>query len=323
MLRRRLLPLLAACGAALSFGTHAAEPYPAKPIRILVGYPAGGTSDLQIRALQEPLQRILGQPVLIENRTGAAGGIATVQVAKAPPDGYTLLLPTNIFVIAPNLSKDVGFDPVADFEPVSLTSLTPLVVMVNAQLPVHSVRELIDHAKKNPGVLEYGSAGSSSFGRMATEMFSRRAGIRLLHVPYQGVAHSTQALAAGDIRVLISTISPSLTGFEKTGRIRILGVASDKPSALLPSTPLVSETLPGFVTEVWSGLVAPKGTPPEVVAKLQAAVATALQMPDVRERYATIGLVPAPSSSAEFGARLRKETGEWATLIKEADIKAD
>lgn len=323
MLRRQLLALAACAAAPFAQGAHAAEPYPARPIRIVVGYPAGGTSDLQIRALQEPLQRILGQPVLVENRTGAAGGIATVQVAKAPADGYMLLLPTNIFVIAPNLSKDAGFDPVADFEPISMTSLSPLVVMVNAGLPVRTVQELVDYARSNPGVLEYGSAGSSSFGRMATEMFARRAGIQLLHVPYQGVAHSTQALAAGDIRVLISTASPALLSFEKAGKIRILGVASDKPSALLPTTPLVSETLPGFVTEVWSGLVAPKGTPPDVVARLQAAVATALQLPEVRERYATIGLVPTPTSPAAFQARLQKETAEWAVLLKEAGIKAE
>lgn len=322
MHRRGMLQLAGAAAALAALGA-AAESFPTKPIRVLVGYPPGGTSDLQIRALQEPLQRLLGQPVVVENRVGAAGGIATNQVAKSAPDGYTLLLPTNIFVIAPNLSRDVGFDPLHDFEPISLTSLSPLVVMVNSQVPVRSISELIAFGKKNPGVLEFGSAGSSSFGRMATELFARRAGIQLVHVPYQGVAPSTAALASGEIKLLISTISPPLAAFEKSGKIRILGVASDKPSTLLSDKPLVSETLPGFVTEVWSGLVAPKGTPKEVIGRLRSAVVTALQMPEVRERYATIGLVPTSSSPGEFDSRLVRESAEWATLIREANIKAE
>ena len=213
---KKITSLAATALAVVAFtaaGPAAAQGFPSKPIRILVGYPAGGTSDLQIRAIQEPLQKILGQTVIIENKVGASGAIATVQVAKSAPDGYTLLLPTNIFVIGPNLIKDVGFDPVKDFQPISLTSLTPMVVMVNASLPARSVHELIDLAKKQPGSIEYGSAGASSFGRMTTELFSRNAGITMLHVPYQGAAQTTTALAGGDIKVLISTLTAPLVGF--------------------------------------------------------------------------------------------------------------
>mgnify|MGYP003582668061 CR=1 FL=1 len=321
-----LRKLFKACmlASAVAAGTCAgAQTFPSKPIRILVGYPAGGTSDLQIRAIQEPLQRFLGQPVLVENKVGASGAIATAQVARAAPDGYTLLLPTNIFVIGPNLIKNVGFDPLKEFAPISLTSISPMVLVTHSSVPAGSVREFIDYARKHPGTLEFGSAGASSFGRMATELFARRAGIEMLHVPYQGAAQTTQAIAQGDIKVLISTLTAPLVSFEKEGKVRFLGAATEVSSPLLPGVPLIADVLPGFKTEVWSGIVAPVGTPANVIARLQDAIAKSLALPEVRERYATIGLTPHSSSPKEFSDRLRTEYAEWGTVIREANIKAD
>ncbi|MEO9229797.1 MAG: tripartite tricarboxylate transporter substrate-binding protein [Devosia sp.] len=216
-----------------------------------------------------------------------------------------------------------SFDPLKEFAPVSLTSLSPMVLVTHPSVPAKDLREFIAYAKKNPRKLEFGSAGASSFGRMATELFSRRAGVEMLHVPYQGAAQTTQALVQGDIKVLISTLTAPLVSFEKEGRVRFLGAATEKPNALLPGVPLIGEVLPGFKTEVWSGIVAPAGTPADVIARLQDAMTQALALPEVRERYATIGLTPTSSTPQEFTERLRKEYAEWGAVIREANIKAD
>lgn len=321
MQKRNFLAILMASALAIAGGNAAADTYPDKPIHILVGYPAGGTSDGQIRALQEPLQRILGQPVVVENKTGASGAIATAGVARAKPDGHTLLLPTNIFVIGPNLIDNVGFDPIGQFDPISLTSLTPLVLLVNEKVPAKSVSELISLAKTQPGSLTYGSAGASSYGRMATERFSQMAGIKMQEVPYQGVAKSTLALVSGEIQVLLSSPTATMNSYINEGKIRLLGVASDQQSPLLPDAPLISDSVPGFTAQVWSGLVAPKGTPPAVINKLSGAVAQALATSEAQQRYATIGLTPASSTPEAFSDRLKQEYEEWGVLIKETGLK--
>jgi tripartite-type tricarboxylate transporter receptor subunit TctC len=321
MNKRNFLKIAGASALAAASWNAAADTYPDRPIHILVGYPAGGTSDGQIRALQEPLQRILGQPVVIENKTGASGAIATTAVARAKPDGYTLLLPTNIFVIGPNLIDNVGFDPITQFDPISLTSLTPLVLLVNEKVKATSVNELIALAKKNPGALTYGSAGASSYGRMATENFSKMAGIKMQEIPYQGVAKSTLALVSGEIQVLLSSPTATMSSYVNEGKLRLLGVASDKPSPLLPDAPLIGDSLPGFNAQVWSGLVAPAGTPPAIIRKLSDAVAQALATPEAQKRYSTIGLTPASSTPEAFAQRLKQEYREWGTLIKETGLK--
>lgn len=322
--RRTLIRLAAAAMAAgIACAAGAQSAWPSKPIKIVLGNPAGGTQDLQVRALQEPLQKILGQPVVVENRIGASGNVATAYVAQSAPDGYTLFLANNPFVISPNLVKNAGFDPLKDFVPVTLTSLAPMILMVHESVPARSTRELIELAKASPGKFEYGSAGASSFGRMTTELFARRAGVDMLHVPYQGAAQTTTALATGQVKVLVSTLTAPLVGFAKEGKVRMLGVSSPKPSPLLPNVPAIADALPDFSAEVWSGLVAPAGTPAPVVSSLQAAFAQALASPEVRERYAAIGVTPVSSTPDEFAARLRREQADWARVIREANIKAE
>ncbi|MDO9435715.1 tripartite tricarboxylate transporter substrate binding protein [Hydrogenophaga sp.] len=308
---------------AMPLVPFAQSAFPTKPITIVIGSPAGGTQDLQARALQEPLQKILGQPIVIENRAGASGNVATVYVARSTPDGHTLFLANNPFVISPNLGANAGFDPVKDFVPVTVISLAPMVLMVHQSLDARSTRELVDLAKASPGKLEFGSAGVTSFGRMTTELFSRLAGVQMLHVPYQGSSQTTTALATGEIKVLVSTLTAPLVGFAKEGKVRILGVSSAKPSPLLPGVPAIADAVPGFSAEVWSGIVAPVGTPPAAVARLQAAFAQALALPEVRERFAIIGVTPSFGPSDEFASRLLRERADWARVIREANIKAD
>lgn len=296
--------------------------YPNKPIRVVVPYPPGGTSDVQLRAMQEPLQKLLGQPLIIENRPGAAGALGTAMVAKSPPDGYTLLLPNNALVITPHLNKDAGF-ALKDFAPVTLVSSSPMVMVVHPSVSATSVAQLVELAKKNPGQLEYATAGLGSFGHLATELFSRAAGIRMLHVPYKGQAPTTIAVLAGEAKVLMTTTSSQMNGYIKENRLRLIGVSSLQPSSLMPGAPLIAEAVPGFSAEVWFGLVAPAGTPREVLARIQFAVAQVLAMPDIAEKFAASGLAATSSTSEQFAARLNSEHGNWEKVIREANIKIE
>lgn len=300
-----------------------AQAYPARPITIVVPYPPGGTTDALARLLQEPLQKQLGQPVIIDNRPGASAVIGTKMVARAAPDGYTLLIPNNGLVISPQVSKEANYAPLKDFAPVSLISLQPMVLVINPGVPATTVQQFIDYAKANPGKVEYASAGPASFGQLSSELFARRAGISLVHIPYKGQAPTTQAVLTGEVKMLLSTTSPQLNGLVKEGKLRMLGTGSAEPSPLAPGAVPLNQTLPNFTLEVWFGVFAPAGTPREVVARLNDAIRKVLGQQDLKTRFEQAGAQAAGSSPEQLGTRIADEYASWAAVIKDAGIKPE
>ena len=300
-----------------------AQSFPSKPVTIVVPYPPGGTTDVLARVLQEPLQKLLGQTVVIDNRPGASAVLGTKLVARAPADGYTLLFPNNGLVISPHISKDASYAPLKDFAPISLVSLQPMVFVVNPSVPAQTMQQFIDYAKANPGKIEYASAGPASFGHLSTELFSRRAGIEMTHIPYKGQGPTTQAVLTGEVKVLLSTTSSQMNGFIREGKLRVLGVSSMQASPLVPGAPPIRQTVPNFSADVWFGLFAPAGTPREVLARLNEAINAALAQPEVRAKFEAAGASATGSSPDQLGARIAEEYGNWATVIKEANIKAE
>jgi tripartite-type tricarboxylate transporter receptor subunit TctC len=317
---RAVLPIAAAAFTPFSV---AQGDFPSRPITIVVPYPAGGTTDLLARSLQEPMQRALKQAVVIDNKPGAAAVLGTKIVAKAAADGYTLLMPNNGLVISPLISREAGFSPLRDFEPVAMVSTQPMILVVNSALPVKTVRELIDYAKANPGKLNYATAGAGSYGHLATELFARRAGIQMVHIPYKGQAPTMQAIVTGESHVFLSTGSAQMSGFIRDGRVRLLGVATPTTSALAPGAPPIADTVRGLNLEAWFGLIAPAGTPAQVVAQLNAAVQHALADPEVKRKFEAAGAQTASSTPQQMRGRLAEEYATWSRVVREADIRID
>lgn len=319
---RRTVLAATAWAAALLPALAAAQAFPSRPITLVVPYPAGGTTDVLARVMQEPLQKLLGQTVVIDNKPGASAMLGTRLVARAPADGYTLLMPNNALAISPHISKDAGFSA-ADFTPVTMVSAQPMVLVTHPSLPVKSVRELIAHVKANPKAVNYGTAGPASFGHLATEMFNRQAGIEMTHIPYKGQGPVTQALLSGDVKVMLSTTSSQMNQLVKEGRLNMLGVASPQPTPLAPGAEPLGTQLPGFQAEVWFGIVAPAGTPREIVARLNDAFVKVLQMPDVKARFEASGAAAVPTTPERFAARIAQENESWGRIVREANIKAE
>src|SRR3954468_12636141 len=275
----KLFALLFVCVAAQ------AQTYPAKPIRVIVPVAAGGNQEITIRAVADEMSRSLGQPLLIEAKPSASALVGTQLVARSVPDGYTLLSVSTTFSRAATLVANAGYDPVKDFVGVSLVSRIPQVLEVNPSLPVHSVAELIALAKEKPGQLTYATSGIGSTGHIAAELFMRQAGIKMLHVPYKGNAQSLTDVLGGQVNLMFDQMSTSLAHIH-AGKLRALGVTSRERSPLLPNVPTIAEQgLPGFEDVTWTALMAPAGTPPDVVERLRAAVATAVAQPDLRKRF--------------------------------------
>lgn len=317
--RRALLALAAALALP---GAAVAQAFPSKPITIVIPYAAGGTTDTLARVMQEPLQKLLGVTIVIDNKPGGSAMVATRFVARAPADGYTLLMPNNALAISPHVSKDAGFTP-NDFAPISMVSLQPMVLVTNPSVPAQSVQQLIDYAKANPNKIEYATSGAASFGHLATEFFMRQAGVQMTHIPYKGQGPITQALLTGEVKLQISTTSAQMNQFVKEGKLRMLGVASTQPSSLAPGVEPIANTLKGFQAEVWFGLLAPAGTPKEVVARLNDAIVKVLQMPDVKAKFELSGAATAPTTPEQFAARIADESVGWAKVVKDANIKAE
>jgi len=309
---------LFACSVAFAQGS-----YPNKPIKIIVPYPAGGLSDFQVRSMVEPLGKLMGQPILVENKSGASGAIGTQAAAASPGDGYTLVFVNNGLVITPHLNKQAGYDPIKDLTPISVVTTSPMVMVVNPSIPVNDVREFIRYVKSQQSGVEYGSAGTASFGHMATALFSQATGLNMVHIPYKGEAPMTMALRSGEVKVLITTPSPSMMGAVKEGKLKLLGVASSQPAPLLPGVKQISETVPGFTAEVWFGLFAPSSTPPEIIAKLNEAVTKVVALPEIKEKFAVVGALATSNSSMAFGQIVKDESLRWGELIRKAGIKAE
>jgi len=316
---RRFMRVLV-CVPFLCAGSTVAQGYPAKPIRIIVPYAPGGSTDVVFRILAPRLAEILGQTVLVENRPGGSSTIGLDIAAKSQPDGYTLGVPNITFGANPSLMKKMPFDTEKDLVPVSLVSVVTLVLSVHPSVPVKSVKELIVLAKSKPGSLNYGSAGNASANHLATERFKHMTGINMVHIPYKGGGPAVISIVGGETAVLFATIPSAFQHF-KTGRLVALGVSSLKRSVALPNVPSIAEAgVPGFEAIEWNGVVVPTGTPAAVIEKLHQAFARALSIPEVKERIVGLGADPVGNSPEEFSAFIKKEIATWSKVIKEVGI---
>jgi tripartite-type tricarboxylate transporter receptor subunit TctC len=331
-MKRRAFILLFA--AAMVGGTLATPPiaadaqnslagYPDHPITLIVPYAPGGGNDVLARAVAEPMSKSLGQPVVIENRSGAGGSVGTRQVAKAAPDGYTLGLGgTGTLAIDPTLYPNVGYDPRKDFAPVGLIATSPLIVLVNHSVPAHNVQELIALAKAQPGKLNYASAGVGSGIHLGTVLFAETAGIALTHIPYKGSGPALTDLLGGHVQIYVSSLPPAV-GLVKEGKLRALAVTGLKRSASFPDLPTVAEQgLPGFEAVLHYGIVAPAGTPRPIIEKLSAALRAALDDPKVRGHIATEGAEPLPTSPEDYAADIDREETKWSALVRKSNAQA-
>ena len=298
--------------------------WPAKAVRIIVPFSPGGFVDSSVRAVADRIGTRLGQPVVIENRTGAAGNIGAEAVAKSPPDGYTLLAAYDgTIVINPHIYPKTGFDVLRDFAPVTKLGDAGVLVVSHPSLPVKDLRELIVLAKTKPGSLTFGSAGTGSSAHLACEMLNQRAGIQLVHVPYKGGSQAIADVVGGQLPLACTAVAGALQ-FMKTGRLRGLGLSSATRAASAPDVPTFVESgLPDFVVDSWVGLLAPAGTPKPVVDRLQAEVAAVLQMPEVRERYSVIGVDPVGNKPEEYAAQIRADLARWGPVVKQANVRIE
>ena len=299
--------------------------YPSKPIRLVVGFAPAGAADVVARTLQEPMQRVLGQPIVVDNKPGAGSSLAAEFVAKSAPDGYTVLIasPSSIFV-TPLLNPSLGYQSSRDLVPVSKVSSSPLIVAVNPGIGVQSLRELIAHAKQNPGKLNYASSGNGSAPHMAAVLFQRIAGVDMVHVPYKGGAPAVQSVVAGDTQLSFAT-PPSVLSLVQAGRLKALAVTSREPTPLVAGVPGMAQAgLPDYEISFWYGFFVPSGTPPEAVRKLFDATRQALAAPQTPKALAPHGTEASGSSSPEdFGAFLAQDAKLWARLVKESGAKMD
>lgn len=301
-----------------------AQGYPNRPIRIIVPVAAGGNVDLIARAIAEPLSKALGQTITVENRPSAASLVGTQLVAKAAPDGYTLLAHSNTFVSAPAIASNVGYDPVKDFVGVSYTCRIPMVLVVNPGSAAQTVQDLIGQIKAKPGEIAYASSGNGSTGHIAAELFSRAAGLKMLHVPYKGNAQSLVDVMAGQVPMMFDQVSTSIPHLA-SGKLRALAVTTLTRSPSLPNVPTLDESgLKGFEDSTWNGILAPAGTPPEIVARLHQEIAKIVRSPELQKRFGERGIeMIASASPDEFTTYVRTETARYARLAREANIKAD
>jgi len=312
----RVAAMLLALGVAAG---AAAQEYPAKPIRMIVPYPPAGGTDIVARVVNEPLTTILGQPIIIDNKGGAAGNLGTDLAAKAPPDGYTVLFTLSSHTINPKLYGKLPFDVEKDFAAVSLAAYIPQIVVVNPSVPINSIPELVAYAKANPGKLNYASVGIGSPGHIAGELLKLKTGISMVHVPYKGGGPAVTDTLGGQVQVLIVSI-PAAFQFVKAGRLRAIAVASDKRSVAAPDIPTIAEQGVDCVVNSWYGALVPAKTPPAVVAKLNAAMVKALASPETKDKLFAQGAEAASSTPAEFEALIKEELKKWEYVIREAKI---
>lgn len=305
-------------------GAGVAQTFPSKPLRIVVPATAGGNLDNVTRNVAQKLSEQLGQPVIVENRPGGSYMVAVDFVAKAPPDGYTYLSVADSFLYTPAIVRTARYDPLKDFAGVSMIARVPQILVVNPSLPVNSVQELIELAKRRPGELTYGSSGVGSTGHIAAELFSMQAGIKMTHVPYKGNAPALTDVMGGQISLLFDTISTS-TPHAKAGRVKALGVTSPKRSPLLPDVPTVSESgLPGYEAAIFNAIVARAATPREILTRMNGEIRKVVQQQDIRSRLLAQGVELAASESHEqFTAFMKSQAEKYAQVVKMANIRAD
>ncbi|MDO9025115.1 tripartite tricarboxylate transporter substrate binding protein [Zwartia sp.] len=319
----RTLVASAAAMTVMSGAALAQSDYPTRPITVIVPQATGGANDTIARIVTAKLSEVLGQQFVVENRPGAGGNIGTAASAKAKPDGYTLLLTTNSTqVINPWLYKTTGFDPLKDFAPVGLVASAGYVLVANAAFPANNVGELIAQAKANPGKINYASAGNGTLNHLIVEMFKQKVGIDMQHIPYKGASAAATDVASGQVPVSVQS-APSSLALLSSGKIKALAVTNEKRIGALPNTPSISETIPGFGSTPWYGILAPAGTPAVIVDKLNAAIKTALADKAVQERLLKQGCEPMESTPQQFATLLKDDLASWEKIVKDSGARVD
>ncbi len=317
---RRTLAVLTAgifCSGALGWGAaHAA--YPEKPVKVIVNFAVGGSTDVAARFIAHKLTDALGQPFVVENRLGAGGAIGAEYVAKSAPDGYTIGVFAGSFSVTPSLYRKLPFDSIKDFAPIVRVADLSFVLVTNPALPVKSVKDMIDLAKKQQ--LSFGSGGTGNVMHIGGELLNSMAGIRMNHVPYKGGAPAINDLLGGHVSVVIAPAEMAVKHIE-TGKLRALGVAGSERSPLLPQVPTIAESVPGYEMSSWVGFFAPAGTPPDVIARLNTEINKALTLPDVKEQFRSQSLVPIGGAANQFSAFVREDIDKWADRVKRAGVE--
>jgi len=320
---RAALACLAGLAPVVAQAQSGAESYPSKPVRVVIGLAPGGGTDIQARLFAQKLSENLGRPFVVENRTGAGGTIAYAQIAKSPPDGYTLLGVTSGYTITPAVYSKLPYDPLNDFAPISLVAQAPFLLLAHPSLPVRTVGDLLVLARTKPAMLDCGSAGHGSSTHMAFELFRTLAGVNIAHIPYKGTGPALIDAMAGQVHMLFGNVLSTLTHV-KSGRLRALAVTTAKRSRVLPDLPTVSESgVPGYENSTWFGLLAPAGTPAAVLNKLNAELVKTSRSPDIVERLAPDGGEPVGSTPEQFGRHLALEIARWRKVVKDAGIKVE
>jgi tripartite-type tricarboxylate transporter receptor subunit TctC len=315
---------IALCAATFVLAPHAlAQSYPAKPIRIVIPFPAGGTTDVAARMIGQKMNEAWGQPVLVEARPGAGGSIATELVAKSPADGHVLLASTIAFAIVPSLRAKLGYDPVKDFAPITQISALPLVLVVHPSMPVKNVKELVALARAKPGTITFASSGSGTSPHLAGEMLKALAKIDLIHVPYKGSAMGANALLGGHVMMNVGLL-PAVLPQMQAKRVRAIAATTAQRIPSLPDLPTVAESgYPDYEISSWQGMWAPAGVSPDVLAKLHREMVRIIKLPDVHERITSEGGVAVASSPAEFSAFVRREIAKWSKVVKDSGARED
>jgi tripartite-type tricarboxylate transporter receptor subunit TctC len=321
--RRQFLHAATGTGVVLAaLRVARAQTYPTRPVRLIVGYPAGGANDIIGRLIGQWLSERLGQQLIIENRVGAAGNIGTEAVVRSPADGYTLLLAGSFNSINATLYDKLNFNFIRDIAPVAGILRSTFVMLVNPRFPANSVPEFIDYANANPGKINMASAGSGNLSHVAGELFKAMTGVNMLHVPYRGGAPAMTDLIGGQVQVYFSTISESIE-YIGAGRLRALAVATATRSPVLPGIPTLGEFVPGYEASGWQGIGAPKNTPSDIIDKLNKDINACIADPKLKARLADLGTTPLAGSPADFGRFIADETEKWSKVIRTANIKAE
>lgn len=320
--RRKIFTALLALPLTMAATAQAAT-WPDRPITMIVPFPPGGPTDMVARLMASQLSQQLGQTVVVENKAGANATIGMTAAAKAKPDGYTILYNTSSIALAPNLYTKLALNPEKDFDAVSSTAVIPLVLLTHPSVPVSTVQEFIDYAKKNPDKLSYGSAGAGNVTHLGAFLFNQSTGIDAQHIPYRGSAPAMTDLVGGQVQFMTNTLNDSLP-FIRENRVKALLVTSQERSAMLPDVPTAAEgVIPGFEMGAWQGIVVPAGTPPAIIDRLNTEIRTALKTDTMRKQLAVQGAQALGSSPSEYGAYIRSETKRWGDVIRAAGVKLD
>ena len=309
--------------AAATLGNAHAQTWPAKPIRLVVPYPPGGSNDVLSRITAQAMAPGLGQQIVIDNRGGAGGMIGADNVAKSPPDGYSIVNVQASFTANAALRQKMAYDPMGDFAYIGMMARGPLLVVVHPSLPVKNIRDLIALAKSKPGQINYGSTGTGGHNHLATELFRRMAGINIVHVPYKGVAPALTDLIGGHTQLVMTSLPSAMTQVQ-AGRLKALAVGSEKRSSFMPETPTIAESgVPGYMAEFWWGLAAPARTPPDIINRLATELTKALQSPELKQRFAGEGSEPSVMSREQFTKFVANEIVRWRKVAQDSGIKPD